>query len=1697
MSDRQKRDAAFSHTYHKLFSRRMRCLISGQCDYGERCRPRSRVASFNWLSSFLSLFVVLFSDICFAATRYVWTNSPNPGSGYISWNTAAHTIQDAIDAAASNEVVLVTNGVFEAGARMTPGASLSNRVVITNNIRVRSVNGPAVTVIKGRGPQEVDAVRCVFITSGYLDGFTLTNGVTQGYEGGGVNGALASACVLTNCTLTGNSAGNGGGACSVTLNNCTLTGNSATYGGGACYSTLNNCVLTDNSVDYFGGGAYSCSLNNCRLSDNSASYGGGTSGSILSNCIVSDNRAISDAYGDADGGGAHESALVNCTISSNSAISGGGVYSCALSNCVVSDNNTVANPYGFVGSGGGACESTLRNCTVNGNSANAGGGAIGSTLDNCAVRGNKAFGGGGGAYSCTLNNCTVSGNSDASGVGGGVFRCGVTNSIVYYNTARQAPNYSGGSFGYSCTTPDPGGTGNITIEPKLASAAYLSSNSPCIGKGGSAFCSGVDINGDLWLNPPCMGCDQVVPGSVTGVLSVAILAQATGAVVNVPIRFSAEIQGRTYRSAWSFADGTTTTNALAVSHSWNAPGDYPVVLTAWNDTYPGGLSTTTTVHIANQYICYVSQYGSSPASPYSSWATAATSIQDAIDVCILGGQVMVSNGNYAVGGKVDDVTYQSSRVVATNAISIQSVNGPAWTSIDGQGAVRCAFLANSPRISGFTLSNGVATFGAGIYALEATFTNCIFSGNAAGIYGGGVYGGTLHNCIIRGNTAANGGGAYSSELDNCVLSSNSVWGNIVTGGTGGGASQSTLTNCTLWGNSAEYGGGASGSTLNNCIVSNNFGDSTFGYYDKFGGGVSGCTLNYCTLIGNSATYGGGASASTLNNCVIQGNSAVTTFLDGGSAGGGVDSCMLNNCTINNNSASKEGGGCFKSTLNNCAINSNFAGYRGGGAYEGALINCTVIGNVAKYESGGGVYHSAVTNSIVFYNTAPTDPNFSGGSFGYSCTTPGPGGVGNISTDPMLTSAAYLSSNSPCIGKGSYAYCSGVDINGDLWLNPPCMGCDQIVVGAVTGGLSVTIQTQITNAAAGFAIDLAGRIEGRPHRSVWNFGDGTTTTNCPYISHAWNAPGDYEVTLTAWNSSNPGGVTATKTVHISSRRISYVKQDSSNPISPYSSWATAAADIQSAINVCTLPGDMVLVTNGAYNTGGRISPTGTLSNRCVATNTIIVQSVNGPTVTTIVGPTPGSGGMRCAFLANGAILSGFTLSNGVTSGSGFMTDPGLCGGGAYALGGRLTNCVFTGNWAALCGGGVYGGVLNNCVISNNATPCDSYFNDDGGGAYQATLNNCVIVDNLAYEGGGASFCVLNNCILSQNLAYEGGGTFHSSMFGCSVAGNMAVQGGGASDSDLYACIVSNNAAENGGGACGQNYPDEDNSDVATLENCLVVDNTASIHSGGAYQCDVINSTITRNSAQSAGGVSSCRVYNSIVYYNQAADHANYSGSMDAYNCTTPQYSWGTGNITNPPAFLDEVSGNCRLSASSPCINNGNLTFVRATTDLDGNPRVQGGSVDMGAYEAAAAVSTYYRDADGDGYGDPNVTITATSPPTGFVANNLDWNDNKASVYPNAPEIPDGLDNNGDGQIDEGARDGKTCFSLDQSIRCVGAGWSRTFVMDLTNFRDLGVQDGYQSYTVDYLLYYNIWTGIYLYGYDSGKFDAVTWLMNLDL
>jgi hypothetical protein len=211
---------------------------------------------------------------------------------------------------------------------------------------------------------------------------------------------------------------------------------------------------------------------------------------------------------------------------------------------------------------------------------------------------------------------------------------------------------------------------------------------------------------------------------------------------------------------------------------------------------------------------YVSWGSTNPTPPYTNWATAATSIQQAIApwAAVAGDVVLVANGVYA------------GPVYVTARLALRSVNGPQFTVIDGNFTDRCVVLRrDGASLTGFTLTRGVGTvygsgYGGGVYCdyLNGFLTNCTLAGNRAGFpygVGGGAYGCTLYNCTLTGNSAPWPGGAHSSTLYNCTLTGNSS-------GEDGGAGQGcTLYNCIVYNNSARYSANyAPGCTLNYCCT---------------------------------------------------------------------------------------------------------------------------------------------------------------------------------------------------------------------------------------------------------------------------------------------------------------------------------------------------------------------------------------------------------------------------------------------------------------------------------------------------------------------------------------------------------------------------------------------------------------------------------------------------------------------------------------------------------------------------------------------------------------------------------------------------------------------------------------------------------------------------------------------------------------
>ncbi|HJL19834.1 MAG TPA: MopE-related protein [Sandaracinaceae bacterium LLY-WYZ-13_1] len=74
---------------------------------------------------------------------------------------------------------------------------------------------------------------------------------------------------------------------------------------------------------------------------------------------------------------------------------------------------------------------------------------------------------------------------------------------------------------------------------------------------------------------------------------------------------------------------------------------------------------------------------------------------------------------------------------------------------------------------------------------------------------------------------------------------------------------------------------------------------------------------------------------------------------------------------------------------------------------------------------------------------------------------------------------------------------------------------------------------------------------------------------------------------------------------------------------------------------------------------------------------------------------------------------------------------------------------------------------------------------------------------------------------------------------------------------------------------------------------------------------------------------------------------------------------------------------------------------------------------GAFDEGT-LRTFYRDADGDDFGDPASTpMRVCAPPSGWVENDTDCDDEDSASNPGAPEICDGVDNDCDDSFDEGA------------------------------------------------------------------------------
>ena len=345
-------------------------------------------------------------------------------------------------------------------------------------------------------------------------------------------------------------------------------------------------------------------------------------------------------------------------------------------------------------------------------------------------------------------------------------------------------------------------------------------------------------------------------------------------------------------------------------------------------------------------------------------------------------------------------------------------------------------------------------------------------------------------------------------------------------------------------------------------------------------------------------------------------------------------------------------------------------------------------------------------------------------------------------------------------------------------------------------------------------------------------------------------------------------------------------------------------IQEAINDAN-DGDIVIVSPGRYyeniNFNGKnitvrsVDP----NDPQVVNNTIIdgSQPVNPDKASVVI-------------FENGetrnAIIKGFTL----TGGTGTKTASTHNGGGIFCSGASPTvsHNILTGNSASKSGGAILGRlgsnllVYKNVIINNNA--------DFGGAIYTyepVEFYNNIVCDNSARLGGGVYFSgesqVINNLIYNNQASVNGGGLYLHGANLSNISNNT---------------IVGNSSITKGA-----------NLDIQFTDNIRVTNNIIAFGKGSYGVYGYSNSLF-------------------IFMYNDVWNNegGNYVGMSDPTGID--------GNISVDPVFVAPDVNDYHLQAVSPCINTGDPgdpTFwvEPRDPDIDGQPRIIGGRIDIGADE----------------------------------------------------------------------------------------------------------------------------------------------------
>lgn len=267
------------------------------------------------------------------------------------------------------------------------------------------------------------------------------------------------------------------------------------------------------------------------------------------------------------------------------------------------------------------------------------------------------------------------------------------------------------------------------------------------------------------------------------------------------------------------------------------------------------------------------------------------------------------------------------------------------------------------------------------------------------------------------------------------------------------------------------------------------------------------------------------------------------------------------------------------------------------------------------------------------------------------------------------------------------------------------------------------------------------------------------------------------------------------------------------------------------------------------------------------------------------------------------------------------------------------------------GGTAGGTTQTKTGSGGGIAISEYVDN-------VTIRNCRITGNMAKRGGGI-WCyaewhsinlLIENCRIDNNEAMEFGGAFQ-----------LIARDGQTLNADIVGCLIDNNVA--GQYAC-----------VAHMFTWL---------HGATLNVNVVNSTIVDNNQPSAAEVitisslvnsgqvsSETLIFQNTIIRSNTGDQIDHTGNVEdpdsvaLFNCIKEMVgmaNWVHESNTNAvdPMFTDKQNGDYTLATGSPAIDMGSTSGINVTlpsVDLEGNARIRGASVDIGAYEAESTGSS---------------------------------------------------------------------------------------------------------------------------------------------